>query len=144
MVYPFVMKYPKSQEDYTKYLVNDVKNIKIGVPKEFYGEGINEEVKQSLECAIQKYKELGAEIEEFFDEKYIRENLIENFNPHDEHSSVYDTSKSKYYRLILQNLFFAMLNCPIATEEKANNRCFRKGRVRKICRGCQIQRPYEL
>ena len=65
--------------------------------------------------------------EEFFDEKYIRQNLIENFNPHDEHSSVYDTSKSKYYRLILQNLFFAMLNCPIATEEKANNRCFRKG-----------------
>lgn len=65
--------------------------------------------------------------EEFFDEKYIRENLIENFNPHDEHSSVYDTSKSKYYRLILQNLFFAMLNCPIATEEKVNNRCFRKG-----------------
>lgn len=51
--------------DYTKCLKNDVKGIKIGVPKEFFGEGINEEVKQSLENAIEKYKELGAEIEEF-------------------------------------------------------------------------------
>ena len=51
--------------DYTKCLKNDVKGLKIGVPKEFFGEGINEEVKQSLENAIKKYKELGAEIEEF-------------------------------------------------------------------------------
>ncbi len=51
--------------DYTKCLKNDVKGLRIGVPKEFFGEGINEEVKQSLENAIEKYKELGAEIEEF-------------------------------------------------------------------------------
>ncbi len=51
--------------DYTKALKNDVKGLKIGVPKEFFGEGINEEVKQSLQQAIDKYKELGAEIEEF-------------------------------------------------------------------------------
>lgn len=51
--------------DYTKALKNDVKGLKIGVPKEFFGEGINEEVKASLEAAIEKYKELGAEIEEF-------------------------------------------------------------------------------
>ena len=51
--------------DYTKCLKKDVKGLKIGVPKEFFGEGINEEVKQSLENAIKKYKELGAEIEEF-------------------------------------------------------------------------------
>ncbi len=50
--------------DYTKALKNDIKGIKIGIPKEFYGEGINEEVKQSLEIAIQKFKSLGAEIEE--------------------------------------------------------------------------------
>lgn len=50
--------------DYTKALKNDVKGLKIGVPKEFFGEGINEEVKASLEVAIEKYKELGAEIEE--------------------------------------------------------------------------------
>ena len=51
--------------DYTKALKNDVKGLKIGVPKEFFGEGINEEVKVSLQAAIEKYKELGAEIEEF-------------------------------------------------------------------------------
>ncbi len=51
--------------DYTKALKNDVKGVKIGVPKEFFGDGINEEVKASLQEAIEKYKELGAEIEEF-------------------------------------------------------------------------------
>lgn len=51
--------------DYTKALKNNVKGLKIGLPKEFFGEGINEEVKESLQKAIEKYKELGAEIEEF-------------------------------------------------------------------------------
>ena len=51
--------------DYTKCLKNDVKGIKIGVPKEFFGEGINGEVKAKLEEAIEVYKELGAEVEEF-------------------------------------------------------------------------------
>ncbi len=53
------------KKDYTKALKNDVKGLKIGVPKEFFGEGINEEVKKKLEEAIEKYKELGAEVEEF-------------------------------------------------------------------------------
>ena len=51
--------------DYTKALKNDVKGLKIGVPKEFLGEGTSEEVKATIEKAIEKYKELGAEIEEF-------------------------------------------------------------------------------
>ena len=51
--------------DYTKSLKKDIKGIKIGVPKEFFGEGINQEVKDVLQKSIQKYKELGAEIEEF-------------------------------------------------------------------------------
>ena len=51
--------------DYTKCLKNDVKGLKIGVPKEFFGEGINEEVKVKLKEAIEKYKEMGAEVEEF-------------------------------------------------------------------------------
>jgi aspartyl-tRNA(Asn)/glutamyl-tRNA(Gln) amidotransferase subunit A len=53
------------KKDYTLCLKNDVKGLKIGVPKEFFGEGINQEVKESLEKAIEKYKELGAEVEEF-------------------------------------------------------------------------------
>ena len=53
------------KKDYTKCLKNDVKGLKIGIPKEYFGAGINEEVKQKLEEAIAKYKELGAEVEEF-------------------------------------------------------------------------------
>ena len=51
-------------KDYTKSLQRDIKGLKIGVPKEFYGEGINPEVKASLEAAIAKYKEMGADVEE--------------------------------------------------------------------------------
>ena len=50
--------------DYTEALKNDVKGLKIAVPKEFFGEGINAEVKQNLEKAIETYRELGAEVEE--------------------------------------------------------------------------------
>ena len=50
--------------DYTQALINDVKGIKIGVPKEYFGESVNEEVKAALEKAIEKYKELGAEVSE--------------------------------------------------------------------------------
>ena len=52
-------------KDYTTALNKDIKGIKIGVPVEFYGEGINSEVKESLEKALEKYREMGAEIEEF-------------------------------------------------------------------------------
>ena len=54
----------RPNEDYTKALTGDVKGIKIGVPREFFGEGINEEVKKSLEEAIEKYKKMGAIVEE--------------------------------------------------------------------------------
>ena len=53
------------KKDYTKALKQDVKGMKIGVLKEFFGEGINAEVKEKLEEAIEIYKNLGAEIEEF-------------------------------------------------------------------------------
>ena len=50
--------------DYTKALKNDVKGLKIGVPIEFFGEGINKEVKEKLRQAIETYKDLGATVEE--------------------------------------------------------------------------------
>jgi len=56
--------YNIEKKDYTKSLKNDVKGLKIGVPKEFFGEGINSEVKAKLEEAIEKYKEMGAIVEE--------------------------------------------------------------------------------
>ena len=50
------------KKDYIKALINDVKGIKIGIPKEFYGEGLQQEVRDALEKAKEKYKALGAEI----------------------------------------------------------------------------------
>lgn len=58
---------------------------------------------------------------EFFEEKAIAEKFIENFDPHSTDSLFYDPKQSKYYRLILQNLFFAMLNRPIKDEESGND-----------------------
>ena len=57
------MEMPK--KDYTQALKGEVKGLKIGIPKEYFGEGINEEVKERLQEAIEMYKKLGAEVEEF-------------------------------------------------------------------------------
>ncbi len=54
------IKYP----DYTKALVNDIKGMKIGIPKEYFGEGISAGVKANIDEAIKKLEELGAEIGE--------------------------------------------------------------------------------
>lgn len=52
------------KKDYTKSLNNDIKGLKIGFPKEFLGEGINEEVKDAILKSAEVYKELGAEVKE--------------------------------------------------------------------------------
>jgi aspartyl-tRNA(Asn)/glutamyl-tRNA(Gln) amidotransferase subunit A len=54
----------KEKIDYTLSLKNDVKGLKIGVPKEFFGEGINEEVSKKVKQAAEKFKQLGAIVEE--------------------------------------------------------------------------------
>lgn len=68
--------------------------------------------------------------DEFFDEGYIRENLIKNFNPHQFQDLFSKTQESVYYKAILQNLFFAMLNSPITPEGKdtITERQFKKNR----------------
>lgn len=65
---------------------------------------------------------------QFFDEDYIRENLLDNFNPNAKVDLFYKAVDSKYYKAILQNLFFAMLNCPICKEgsKEINQRRFSK------------------
>ena len=50
--------------DYTKALENDVKGLRIGIPKEYMAEGINEDVKKAILNAAEKFKELGATVEE--------------------------------------------------------------------------------
>ena len=50
------------EKDYTKSLVNDIKNIKIGIPDTFIKDGINEDIKETFENTIKKLEELGAQI----------------------------------------------------------------------------------
>ena len=50
--------------DYTKSLKNDVKGLKVGVPKEFLAEGVNSEVKEAIEKVVEEYKAMGAIVEE--------------------------------------------------------------------------------
>ena len=52
------------KKDYTSSLVNDVKGMKIGLPKEYIGEGVNEEVREAVLAVAKKYEELGATVEE--------------------------------------------------------------------------------
>ena len=47
---------------YVDELDNDIAGKRIGVPKALFGEGLDEEVRNSVEKAIENYKELGAEI----------------------------------------------------------------------------------
>ena len=65
---------------------------------------------------------------EFFDENYLREKLIKDFKPYQMDGLLHDRGEVKYYTAILQNLFFAMLNCPITSEgsEELSERHFRK------------------
>lgn len=50
--------------DYEKYLDKDMSNIKIGIPKEYFVEGIDEDVKAAVLDGVEKLKELGATVKE--------------------------------------------------------------------------------
>lgn len=54
----------QKEEDYTKYLVNSVKGVKIGVPKEYFGEGVDKRIKELVWKAIKRLERLGADYEE--------------------------------------------------------------------------------
>jgi len=50
--------------DYTRSLGNNIKGIKIGIPKEYFVKGMDPEVKNAVEEAITKLKDLGADHKE--------------------------------------------------------------------------------
>lgn len=50
--------------DYTADLNKGVKGLKIGLPKEFFGEGISADVKEAVLAAAKKFEKLGATIVE--------------------------------------------------------------------------------
>lgn len=49
-------------EDYTKALNQDIKGLKIGLPKEYFIEGLNEDIKAMVNKTVQDLKDLGAEV----------------------------------------------------------------------------------
>ncbi len=51
--------------DFTEALKDDVKGMKIGIPKDYFGEGLDEEVKEALLAAAKALEEKGAIVEEF-------------------------------------------------------------------------------
>lgn len=52
----------KSEGNYKSLIGSDVSKLKIGVPKEFFGDGLNDEVKTAVLNAVEYYKKLGCEI----------------------------------------------------------------------------------
>ncbi|MTI80133.1 MAG: Asp-tRNA(Asn)/Glu-tRNA(Gln) amidotransferase subunit GatA [Firmicutes bacterium] len=50
--------------DYTKFLQNDVKGLKIGVPKEYMTEDLDPKMRKVIEDAVVKLSNLGAVVEE--------------------------------------------------------------------------------
>ncbi|HAN10321.1 MAG TPA: Asp-tRNA(Asn)/Glu-tRNA(Gln) amidotransferase GatCAB subunit A [Clostridiales bacterium] len=56
--------YPTEYPDFTKALNQDIHGMKIALPKEFFGNGINEEVKSAVMNVAKKYESMGAKIEE--------------------------------------------------------------------------------
>jgi hypothetical protein len=62
--------------------------------------------------------------DEFFNEQYVTDNLLKNFSPNNPEKlgELYKSIESKYYKAILQNLFFATLNCPITAQGEGDTR----------------------
>ena len=54
---------PQSIPDYTGSLIPDLKGLRLGIPKEYFVEGMQKEVRTSMETAIKKLEDLGAEVD---------------------------------------------------------------------------------
>jgi len=54
---------PYPVPDYTKALIPDLKNVRIGIPQEYFVEGMQDEVRTTVQAAINKLEELGAQID---------------------------------------------------------------------------------
>ncbi|QHW37411.1 Asp-tRNA(Asn)/Glu-tRNA(Gln) amidotransferase subunit GatA [Staphylococcus ursi] len=55
---------PDSSNDFTSEIGQDIKDMKIGLPKEYIGEGVDQEVKDAVLKAAETFKSLGAIVEE--------------------------------------------------------------------------------
>ena len=51
--------------DFTSALADDVKGMKIGIPRDYFGDGLNADVKEQILNAVKVLEEKGAVVEEF-------------------------------------------------------------------------------
>ena len=56
---------PREDMDFTSALVDDVKGMRIGIPRDYLGEGLDEEVKEAILKAAKVLEDKGAIVEEF-------------------------------------------------------------------------------
>jgi len=49
-------------EDFSRSLNDSLKGLRIGVPKEFFGEGLSTDVRERVDAALQQYEALGAKL----------------------------------------------------------------------------------
>jgi len=49
-------------EDYAQKLNDSVEGLRIGVPKEFFGDGLSDDVRASVDAALKQYEQLGAKL----------------------------------------------------------------------------------
>lgn len=55
----------REDTDFTSALADDVKGMRIGIPRDYFGDGLNPEVKASILAAVEVLKSKGAIVEEF-------------------------------------------------------------------------------
>lgn len=55
----------RNDTDFTKSLINDVKGMRIGIPKDYLNDGLDKEVKKAVLNAAKLLKQQGAIVEEF-------------------------------------------------------------------------------
>ena len=55
----------REKYDFTSALVRDVKGLRIGLPKDYFGNGLDSEVKAAIFKAAETFKRMGAIVEEF-------------------------------------------------------------------------------
>ncbi len=55
----------REDTDFTSALTADVKGMKIGIPRDYFGEGLDSEVREAVLAAAEVLKSQGAEVEEF-------------------------------------------------------------------------------
>lgn len=55
----------REEYDFTQALVDDVRGMKIGIPKDYFGDGLDQEVREAVLKAAKTLEQKGAMIEEF-------------------------------------------------------------------------------